>query len=643
MLNERQQKLMKILEEAITWMRGKHLSMLLDVSDRTIRSDIDKINQMYPDVITSSSQSGYLFNVQAFQSSNAKSTPKNIKEIPQNTDERCFYIIRKLLFDRREVNIISILDELCVSEFTLENDLKKLKKMLKPYPDLKFIRNKKFISLMGSEEAKRKLYKSMLNIETKKNFLNFNTLASLFKSFDFIMVKNILEDTLEAFDFHLKETTFPMLLMHVGIALERILHRNFIYNDRNIDDLSLSVEYQIANSFYEKIKDSIQIEIVNEEIVLLTMLLMGRKSFSYTDPSNILSSLDEEQLVHDLLLDIKQAFDLDFTKDSELTVGLRIHIRSLIDRSKNNAWSPNVFLSEIKRKYPLVFEMGVQVCNFLEKKLTIQIDENEIGFIALHLGVAYERINVIQKYRAVLIVAHEESFSNGCQKKILQKFADRLDIIARVNYFDERKIQLLDPDLLITTSEITHSLNIPTIMVSIFFDLEDEGVIFQKINKLDKQKFHNKVSTQINEYINPKYFYYNLDIQTPEECIRKMCQKLEDDGQVETDFKNSVMDRERISSTSFFYSFATPHSLKKGVLHSNISIAILKNPIRWGEFDVKLVLLIAIREEDKKVLKLVFDWLSKAINDVESFSLILESKSYEEFIGRFLTFNYSLD
>lgn len=60
---------------------------------------------------------------------------------------------------------------------------------------------------------------------------------------------------------------------------------------------------------------------------------------------------------------------------------------------------------------------------------------------------------------------------------------------------------------------------------------------------------------------------------------------------------------------------------------------ILSEPVKWGDFEVKLIVLLAIRETDNHLLKLFFDWLSSIVVDSNKFSQLLEVKSYEEFMN----------
>ncbi|MFR6316837.1 MAG: PRD domain-containing protein [[Clostridium] innocuum] len=58
---------------------------------------------------------------------------------------------------------------------------------------------------------------------------------------------------------------------------------------------------------------------------------------------------------------IHDDFDIDFAQDSDLRIGLKMHMQSLMERQIRKHDVSNVYLQEIKRKYPLVFEMGIRV------------------------------------------------------------------------------------------------------------------------------------------------------------------------------------------------------------------------------------------------------------------------------------------
>lgn len=635
MLNKRQEKIIMIMEDSKNWITGKELSSLLNVSDRTIRSDIDTINKHYEDaLIESNLRYGYRINQELFSNLDIEFNDF----APQTPAERCVYIIQELLFEKNELNLTMLQDQVFVSGYSIDNDLKRIKKMIEPYPNLKLVRSKNFIRLEGSEESKRKIYKELLAAETQGNFLNLNRLASLYKDFDLLLIKDILLDTFDTYNFHVREMAFPMLMLHVGIAIERIIRHNYIQTDRKNEVIQQSSEYQIATEFFTRASKKIRIEIVEDEIVLLTLLLLGKKSTDYTQDLVRVSTKDYSvsDLVDGILMDLHSIFDIDFSGDYDLKVGLAMHIQSLIERHLKSVDVDNVYLEEIKRKYPLVFEMGVRVGKYIEDKLGIKIKESEIGFIALHLGSAYDRANLNRKYRAVMIYPHDQALSNLCVQKVENRFSERMEIVSCMNFYEEQSVLDIHPDVILTTLPLQHGLEILTVQISLFVNFEDESKIFQALNLLDKNKFQFEFVSKITTLIEPDFFHTDVIANTPEDVITKMCDRLYENGYVEKGFKDAVLVRERMSPTSFAYSFAIPHTMATNAIKSNISVAILKRPITWGDYDVKLVILLAINEEDRKLIKLFFDWLSNAVSDSSKFAALLETKNHEQFIEQIM-------
>lgn len=190
-MNKRQEKIVLLLNDTKAWMTGKEISKLMQVSDRTIRSDIDAINRYYEQpIIESNLRSGY--HIRDEINVTLPTAQKFI--IPQTPQERCVYIIRVLLFEKKELNLMDLQDQVFISGYSIDNDIKRIKKILENYNDLKLIRSKNHIHLEGSEDEMRKLYKDLLTEETQGNFLNLNKLSSMFKGFDLLKVKDIMEN-----------------------------------------------------------------------------------------------------------------------------------------------------------------------------------------------------------------------------------------------------------------------------------------------------------------------------------------------------------------------------------------------------------------------------------------------------------------
>ncbi len=629
-MNSRQKRILQQLTGIESWVKGKELAHIMGVTDRTIRSDIESINKTFPNLIESSTREGYRLENQVYETSKIEDQ----ENIPQTPKERSIYIIKSLLFNQKKLKFRDLQEELFVSEHTIEGDIKKIREMVKPYAGLSLVREDNSLHFEGNEHIKRKLYRDLLTNEIQGNFLNLNKTATLYKKFDLLRVTSILEEVLESFQYEVRQTAIPMIIVHIGITIERMLSGNYLaYKDLNKEVLG-TTEYDIAQTFFERILKIIQIEYHEEEVIGLATILMGYKNaYSLQEEIEYLGINHKVSFILEKVTEnINETFNLDFSEDEDFKNGLHLHIQSLLNRVRNKVIIPNAHLQEVKRSYPMIFEMGLHIGQLIGDLFAFEISESEAGFIALHIGAAYDRLSQKHKYKVMLISPNNQSLSKLTKGKIQNMFKDRIEITQIAEYLIEEEVLSSDLDLIITVLNLEHKLDIPTIHISMFVSHEDESKIFAALNDLDKRRFSMEFSTQFSTLVDNRFFITSLDLETPEAVIRHLSELLEKENIVSPDFKDSVLERESMSSTSFAYSLAIPHPLKLESDHSKIAIAILNKPIKWGSYYVKLVMMPAITEEDSSKMWLFFDWLSETITNTEKMTKLMESKNRNEFV-----------
>ncbi|MBZ2124636.1 BglG family transcription antiterminator [Streptococcus gordonii] len=628
MLKKRQNNIIDILNDKADWITGNTLAQMLNVSDRTIRSDIESINTEYQrEIIFSNKRLGYKLDEHAI--SEMELETHNI--IPQTPQERCIWIIKELLFNSRELNLYDLESRVFISGYSIENDLGRIKKMIKDY-HLNLKRSKNFVELIGEENEKRKLYRKLLTDEVQGNFTNLNILATLFSDFDFLKISDIFTETCYEYDYQIKESLFPIVMIHAGVAIERIISGNYAENiDLPDESFTETLEYQLSQDFFARVEQGCQIHSVENEIIKFAILLCSSNSQQdFTQKKEI------REIVVAVLTKINDNFDIDFSGDEALVSGLGNHISSLIERQKTNTSMSNVYLREIKRKYPLVFEMAVHAGEVLSERLEKKVGENELSFIALHLGAAYDRVNSPSKYRAVVIIPNNQMLSKPFIDKINSRFEDRMTIVFNYKIFDERQVRAISPDLIISTVSLKHQIKIPTLQLSLLFDYEDESKIFQLLNQLDKERYHEKFQKMMEHLIQKKLFYRKDHVADGEEAIEYLCNELIKEGLADEDYKADVIKRERISATSFVQGFAVPHAIEISTSEFCIATLTLDKPVQWGNFEVRLVILLAIRGEDNQLMSIFFDWLSNLVMDPQKLSALLKARDQKDFIENIL-------
>lgn len=625
-MKSRQKQILNILNERKDFVTGKELSRILDVSDRTIRSDIGVINSELNCLIEASVRYGYRLKSDVSELMSARDEQGN----PQTSDERCNFILKKL-FSSRKINLIDLQYEIFYSEFTIRNDIKRIHRLLEKYDDLSIVENGDVIYLQGSEESKRLLYKNMLINETKGDFININKIAQLFPNFDLIRVQGVLMETLDAYNYKLRPETIPVLMIHVGVGIQRMMDFNYVDIGNDTDEIKETIEYKIAQEFFAKINKFIRCEISENETVLFSRLLMGKQHNMFVSDVDLLD--DSAVLLNKIIEEIKEVYDVDFSKDEFFKDGLLIHLQHLLMRLDSNTKVSNVYLHEIKKNYPLVFELSVFVGKIIEDFTKMPMVEDELGFLAIHLGAAYDRLNLHHHYyHVVLIQPSNQVMTSLCSQKISNRFGERIKIDVVLKYYEENTIKRLKPDFIISTVNVSNSLDIPMVMISMFFNDKDEYKIFRLINELDHKRQSLEFGALVRMLVADEFFFKNLECETYEEVIECMCDKLYHAGRVNETFKASTFEREKMAWTSLSYGYAIPHPLNYSTIKSTIAIATLKKPVQWGNYQVKFVMLLAVKDDDKDILRIFFDWFSNVCDDSVFLSQVMLARDVDELL-----------
>ncbi|WP_276926115.1 BglG family transcription antiterminator [Faecalibaculum rodentium] len=632
-MNARQEKIIELLRESGGWMKGKDIALVMGVSTRTIRNDVETINaSLTGAAIESSFQLGYHLKTQEAPVSRAKSV------IPQTPEERRSFILKQLL-RHRDININDLPEKVCVSLFTIESDLRVIRQWLADSSNLRLESGRNRIRLVGQEAAKRRLYKFLLSQEVEENFLNMDTLNELYPDFDLTEIRDLLAECEKRHGIEIRETAQSMVLMHVGIALTRVLNFNPMERVEALKDLQETPQYQAAREFWDKIALRFQVTAPEPEISQLALLFMGKGSGNYYKADTIPVNGKEislEDLTTAMLEEVRKLYGVDLTTDSKLQEGLSLHLRGLLLRLRDRTQVDNVYLEELRWRFPLIYDMGVTASRKLHEILGIQLDPNEIGFLALHLGAAYTIHRKPSKYRAVVVFPSDQALATVVIEKIRRQFQDRMDVVAVLDAYEKKRVEDLNPDLILTTLPLDHGLNVPTVQLSVFYSQENESQIFQQLNRLDKNRQKDIFQHRIRELIKPEYFLETLDASDSEDVIRKMCQPLVKAGCIPPEYADAVLEREGYAPTSFAAGFALPHALNVTIRESAISVAHLDHPLQWGDHSVDFVLLLAIREEDRELLGIFFDWWIQIISDPLRFGLLKEKNGYAAFVQAIL-------
>ncbi|RLL41135.1 PRD domain-containing protein [Oceanobacillus piezotolerans] len=125
--------------------------------------------------------------------------------------------------------------------------------------------------------------------------------------------------------------------------------------------------------------------------------------------------------------------------NEQVHVALTDHILFAVTRLMKGLEIKNPFLIETKALYPVEYEIGEDVVEFINQSLDIQLPEGEIGFIALHVhsAISDKSISDINKY-STLISKLIEVIEDQLQIKISQESINYIRLIRHLRYTIDR-------------------------------------------------------------------------------------------------------------------------------------------------------------------------------------------------------------
>lgn len=441
-------------------------------------------------------------------------------------------------------------------------------------------------------------------------------------------------------DYKLSDIAFYNLLIHIAIAIKRIKQNKTInVSNEAFKNMKDKKEYKIAQGIVKAIEKNFDINMPVGEEIYITMHLLGSKPFKDSnldevDRGDMRNIVGEEltNIVKKMIEEVNLVFNVDFSEDEELLTGLALHLKPTLNRLKYNMNLRNPILNEIKDQYPEAFEMGIVASRVLEKEYGLGIDENEIGYIAMYFGAAIERLKVKnKKMNNVAIVC---ASGIGTAQLLATKIRRTFPWLNVIGIFPSYKLEEIikgKPDLILTTVPLNIG-NIPVIQISSVLSKDDIEKIGKVLNC--RCNIRNDRFTLINLF-EEKLFVKNLKGEDKFEIIEYLSDLLYKNKYVKEEFKKSVVEREKISSTSIGNLVAIPHSILGYARGSRIAIGILEKPINWGNDKVQLVMMLALGKMTDNEFQSIFDELFDIVNDYEMVLKLINAKNFTEFVNIF--------
>ncbi|MGI1690985.1 BglG family transcription antiterminator [Thermoanaerobacter uzonensis] len=649
MLNSREKKILMALKETEGPLTISNLASIVGVTPRTVKKDLkilkEKIDKNKIEIVTKPGvgvwikkkdvTDDYLENVLSFS---------NKITNPIFPDDRVIYIAKRLLETNSFMSAEDLAVELYVSKSTVAKDIPKVEEFLAKYGIKLYKKPKYGVKVIGDEKSIRLANAEILkNITIKHDEIINNNLKELLMNVDLNAIQKIIQDSEEKFNYILSDVSFKGLLIHLAISIKRLRENKKVTLElKDLNLLKEKKEWDIAEDLASNIEKIFNVVIDDAEVGYITMHLMGAKLQNDIETEkfseNYLKRLDYKlyTILKSIINDIAEATGYKFYEDKKLFIGLFLHLRPAINRLNNKIKLDNPFLEEIKKEYSIAFEISISFWGKLKEFYTIDVNEDEIGYVAIHFGASIERLKTVDrdKKRAVIVCATGIGTAQLLAARFTKLFPD-IELIKVLPVIKAKSmLKDLAPDIVLSTVPFATEETI-VINVSPFLDKEDVN----KIESIVRNKKNNtelkEVKSKILNYISEDLVFLNMETRDKFKVLSEMSQKLLSLNYVKEGFYESILERERFSSTALGNLVAIPHPYEGFVNVPKISIATLKYPIKWDDKKVQIVFMIALDLSIKEEFKIIFEQLADVINNKEKIAKLIECKNYLELIETF--------
>ncbi|SCY79101.1 BglG family transcription antiterminator [Alkaliphilus peptidifermentans] len=486
-LTKRQKSLILDLMKEPNSVSAKVLAGRFNVSARTIRYDLDNISYWLKQrgiILEKKQKMGIQITL---DDEDMKKISKDIQETQPYTSvltqqDRKHFILLELLKSDGISTSEGLSEKLGVSRATTIKDLKEVKKELSKYGLILNSKQGSGYKVVGNENNVRQIIGNILltSMDTQKvlHMLSSFEKESIFST-DYINevsntisihdIKKAIKSSKKTYNFWIPDYSYVSLIIHIAIALDRLLKGlNIDLPVEKINMIKKHKEYVIAMEIGRALTEAYHVEIPEAELANITIhLLSADLKMEYVFNENLIHEDEKiESIIEEMLNNIKK--DIEATDESikKLKADLISHLKLTLKKSKLNIHTENPLIGQIKANYKELYDLAEKMANIFTQRTDVELSDNEVGYVTLHLAAHAEMIKGKAKKKALIVCTTGKGTAKILAMRIKNNIPD-LEIKEVISIFElEDNSHLIEEiDLIISTVDVDVS-NKPVFKVS---------------------------------------------------------------------------------------------------------------------------------------------------------------------------------
>jgi lichenan operon transcriptional antiterminator len=614
---EKWERFVDALGHADGWTTASELADRLGVTTRTIRNYAAQANS--GGVIVESGPAGYRLDRAAWANRGVPARRDSSRPV------RAARVIRSLIDATDGLDVHETAAANHVSDSTFEADLARVRARLDG-TGLTLVRQGPRITLEGPETARRRLLGALFRDESARGMLELDALRAAFpevSEFRTALVAGLADAGYAPNEYGLND-----VLLHTAIALDRVATNHPLdeadaaappaSSDGSTAPVAASAstaaDGPLAELLARLVDEHFGTSVGPADLAHLTRLLETRAATRTTAAAQADAAgrpiSPRVPLVRRIVAGASAAYLVDLD-DEDFIDRLALHVDNLVARASTSNLSRNPLTASIKAAYPLIYELAVYIASELARTEGIAVDDDEIAYIAMHVG-AYldQRRSRGEIVRVAVSAPAYHDVHTALAARIRSAVDDEVELVAPGEEAERA-------DVLVAVIEPSSPVE-RLVLVAPFPTEVDLERVRAEIARVRRARRRARLAASLSRYIAPELFVRGLRGFDRDGAIRMLGDRMISAGVIDRAYVEGALERERLSSTAFTEHLAVPHAMTMTARRTAIAIAIDDVPIDWGGASVNVVALIAFAESGRAEFQEVFDQFVEAFSEREN-------------------------
>lgn len=615
----------KILQELInknTYINCDYLANLLNVSTKTI-SNTMKI------LITDGNKNGFNIKLKRGRGYYLEIIDKNnldsyIEKIECSEiispEYRASYISVLLLLNKDFITMDYISEKIRVSKSIIKLDLNKVEIELKEKKILLERKAHYGIRIVCSDYIRK--ITILQYYEDRNEFIN-NFIESKIEIIKFRQIENRIVPMLKENNLNTNHIELEQILsfIKVTICINDSKVNNELIDKSNISKLTIDIMDLVAEVYG----------------VLLTKIELNdiAKYINNKTKNSIIKEVHLEDLINHMekfIRDLDKEYKTKFNLDKEFKNNLLYHLLLLINRSRKDVSFSNPLVKEISLKYPTIFDIAIKFSNKIADKYSIDITNDEVGFIAAHFAVHLENelYSKLKNYQKIALICSTGKGSALLMKLKIEMLFPGSDI-RTYSLVDESEVENFNPDIIFSNWKLNKKFKMPVIYIDTLIDDLDILKI-KNTFKMGKKDEIYSIKNDFNMLFRKEMFNIVNSNNDYIDIIKLMGKSIEESGYAEENYTTYVLEREKHMSTIYDNGIAIPHPINVCGKDNIVNVLILRNKVFYKGKEVKIIFMVSLEKDNLNYHEIITRVLFKIMQNEKLVEKIQSSESYEDFI-----------